>query len=111
MPALEVPLAEDATAVEPPAEPTAHLIKDFTPREGDTLVLRPAHFGTEIRALKRRMVVRNDGDARGGRPQLLWTERDSLLRYDADGAGPRSSQVIAILRGFDRLPEGAIAIR
>ncbi len=63
--------------------------------------------------LDRRMVIRSGAGAepRGRQPQLLFSRSSSLLRFDSDGAGPMPSQVVAILDGVNRLPDGAIEIR
>ena len=111
------PIATPQTAPLPasfklPANPTAHLIEDFDPAEGDRLVLRKTSFGPEVSALADRMRVREGVDprARGRSPQLLFSTRSSLLRYDSDGRGSNPSQVVAILDGYSRLPADGIAV-
>ena len=51
-----------------------------------------------------------DPRARGRSPQLLFSTRSSLLRYDSDGRGSNPSQVVAILDGYSRLPVDGIAV-
>ena len=111
------PIATPQTAplgpgFELPAKPTAHLIEDFAPAEGDRLMLRKTSFGPEVSELGARMRVREGVDprARGRSPQLLFATRSSLLRYDSDGRGSKPSQVVAILDGFSRLPVAGIAV-
>jgi len=63
-----------------------------------------------VSELSRRMVVREGAspNPRGRRPQLLFSRRGSLLRFDPDGRGYLPSQVVAILEGFDHVPVRAI---
>ena len=59
----------------PPASPSAHLIRDLRPARGDRIFLSRSSFGREVSELARRMVVR-EGGPRGHRPQLLLRAAD-----------------------------------
>lgn len=96
-----------------PITPTANLITDFRPGQGDRLVLKASSFGGQVTRLGEHMVVHTAADAQpiGAGPQLLFSTNGSLLRYDSDGTGPAISYVVAILKGFKQLPVSAIRVQ
>ena len=96
--------------LEPGAAAKAHVIEDLSVRQGDKLVLSTKRYGSQLGQMRRHPRVTYGAKARGRAPQYIFTRSSSLLRFDADGSGPKDSAVIAILRGYKRVPLRAIQI-
>ncbi|HET7530872.1 MAG TPA: calcium-binding protein, partial [Mycobacteriales bacterium] len=94
----------------PQVRPSAHLIEDLDVREGDRIVLSTRRLGRALARLRGGVRIRHAAFPRGNRPQLLFTRRDSLLRFDPDGRRGRPPVAIAIVKGRERLRAAAIRI-
>lgn len=94
-----------------PPHPAAPLIKDFTPSQGDRLVMKASVFGRQVLDLGKRfeVVASARPRPRTARPTLLLDTRDGLVYFDRDGSGPISDRVVVKLPGAHALRRGWFA--
>jgi Ca2+-binding RTX toxin-like protein len=97
--------AQRPRALEPPARRSAPLISDFSPEDGDRLVLRSSAFGRQVLKLRSAFVVVAASNPRPTRPRaaLLLDTDTGVVSFDRDGSGPISDRVIATLPGREGL--------
>jgi Ca2+-binding RTX toxin-like protein len=92
---------------------SANTITDFSPAEGDRIVLSRGVYGRAVAGLVHRFQAVSGPDPRPLRKgaTLLFNTRTHVLSFDADGRGPIADKVVARLPGQKRATSAWISVR